>query len=329
MKGIILIISLVMSPLLWGNDILIKTNLRSYKINVQTIVEHWGMGNSKTDLFLAYLNSNEYQKCDQIITDDRAKIIHLGSAGDSCIYYDLALGRKLELGKKVILENEFILEVADVTTDFEAISTIFPYDQSDPNYENYTGSNYPFINVEQKQLFTVSQSIWQNSTGILDYAEKCYLYVAKSFEYGLPLSGFKSLEFTLENKMGDCGNLSSVFITLLRMQNIPARHIMGFRPDGSLHVWADFYMANYGWIPVDITYKQDDPEGNYFGNIEFEKSGFIVQRGIGHEISALENPMRIPGLQTYTYQVSYTKEQKAKVYIDRKVTCQLQGTDSE
>lgn len=323
MKGFILVISLVMSSLLLGNGILVKTNPRTYQINVQTRVEHWGMGISKTDLFLAYLNSNEYQKCYRNKIDSLAKIIYLGSAGDSCIYYDLALGRKLELGKKVVLQNEFILEVADVSVDFNAINTIYPYDHCDPNYEKYTGSNYPFINVEQKQLFIISQLIWANSSSILDYAEKCYLYVAKTFQYGLPLSGFKSLEFTLKNRVGDCGNLSSVFITLLRMRDIPARHLMGFRPDGSLHVWADFYMANYGWIPVDITYKQDFPKGNYFGNIEFENSGFIVQRGIGHKISALESPMRIPGLQTYTYQVSYTKEQKAKVYIDRKVTCQI------
>jgi hypothetical protein len=329
MKRFILVISLLISPILWGNDILIKTNFRTYQINVQTSVTQWGSGNSKTDLFLAYLSSNEYQKCYQNKNDPAANIIHLGSAGDSCIYYDLALGRKLELGKKAVLQNEFMLEVADVSVDFNSIDTIYPYEHCDPNYENYMGSNLPFIDVEQKELFYMSQLIWANSISILDYAEKCYKYVAKSFDYGLALSGFKSLAFTLKNKVGDCGNLSSVFITLLRMQDIPARHLMAFRPDGSLHVWADFYMANYGWLPVDITYKKDNPDGNYFGNIKFENSGFIVQRGIGHEVSALESRMRITGLQTYTYQVSYSKEEKAKVYIDRKVTCEIKNVDRE
>lgn len=325
MKGIILAISLTTCSLIWGNSILIKTNPRTYQINVQTIIKHWGKGSSKINLFLAYLISNEYQKCSQNIIDSRAKIINYGSAGDSCIYYNLDLGRKRELGKKIILQNEFLLEIADVSVDFNAINTIYPYDHCDPNYEKYTGSNYPFINVEQKQLFEISQLIWDSSPHILDYAKNCYLYVAKTFKYGLPITGFKSLEFILKNKIGDCGNLSSVFITLLRMKDIPARHLMGFRPDGSLHVWADFYMVNYGWIPVDITYKQDYPKGNYFGNIEFDNTGFIVQRGIGHEISSLEIPMRITGLQTYTYQVSYTNEQRAKVYIDRNITCQIKS----
>ncbi len=325
MKGIILVFLLIISSLVLGKDILTKTNPRTYQINVQTIAAHNGIGTSKTDLFLAHLGSNQYQKCNQNKTDSLAKIIHLGSAGDSCIYYNLALGKKLELGKKVILQNEFFIEVADVSIDFDAIDTIYPYDYCNPNYEKYMGSNHPFINVEQKQLFNISELIWANSSSILDYAENCYLYVAKTFKYGLPLSGFKNLEFTLKNRMGDCGNLSSVFITLLRMKDIPARHLMGFRPDGTLHVWADFYMANYGWIPVDITYKQNYPNGNYFGNIEFENNGFIVQRGIGHEVSVLETPMRITGLQTYTYQVTYTKEHKASINIDRKVTCQIKN----
>ena len=327
MKGVTLIISLVLSSVLWSKDILIKLNPQTYQIIIQTTVEHWGIGNSEIDLFLARLSSNEYQQCKLSKIDDRGKIIHLGNAGDSCIYYDLALGRKLEQRKKVMLQNEYILQVADIYLDIDAIDTIYPYDHTDPNYYNYIGSDYPFIDVEQEQLIIISQSLWESSSSILDYAEKCYLYVAKTFQYGYPLSGFKSLAFTLKNKTGDCGNLSSVFITLLRMQNIPARHLMSFRPDGSLHVWADFYMSNYGWIPVDVTYKHEYPEGDFFGNIKFENSGFIVQRGIGHEVSALENPMRISGLQTYSYQVSYTKEEKAKVYIDRKVSCQLKSMD--
>lgn len=256
-------------------------------------------------------------------------MIKHGNAGDSCIYYDLNLGRKLELGKKVSLQNEFILEVNDVSVNIDVIDTIYPYDYSDPNYDNYTGSNQPFINVEQKLLLIISQLIWENSAITLDYAKNCYLYVAKTFKYGLPLSGFKSIDFTIKNRMGDCGNLSSVFITLLRMKDIPARHLMGFRPDGSLHVWADFYMTNYGWIPVDITYQKDYPDGKYFGNIKFDNNGFIVQRGIGHEISTLEDPMRITGLQTYTYLVNYSKKQKTQVLIDRQVTCQIMNIDKK
>ncbi|MEO9532483.1 MAG: transglutaminase-like domain-containing protein [Crocinitomicaceae bacterium] len=321
MKPVILCSIVLFSTFSFGIDILKKENQKSYVINVSTTVEHWGMGDSETDLFLAYLKSNEYQQCQDKKIDDRAEVTPLGRVGDSCIYYRIPLGRKQAFGKKAVFYNSFELETFDVAVDFEAIGAIKPYDVCDPNYAVNIGSDLPFINVEHPALYKISEAIWQESEDILDYAEKCYLLVAKQFEYGERESGFKSLNYTLLNRKGDCGNLSSVFITLLRMQGIPARHLMGFRPDGSLHVWSDFYLQDYGWIPVDVTYKHDYPEGDYFGKIKFEHNGFIVQRGIGHQIDVLEFPKRITGLQTYTYQVSYTKEHHAKVYISRKVEC--------
>jgi hypothetical protein len=84
---------------------------------------------------------------------------------------------------------------------------------------------------------------------------------------------------------GDCGQQSVLFIALCRAVLIPARSVMGFvgwspwikeedlklfgpreleiSPDGlagtrhyvalSPHTWAEFYIPNYGWIPVDVT----------------------------------------------------------------------------
>jgi len=321
MRPIILTLALLCSVLSFGNDILQKTNMQSYEISIRTTVEHWGMGDSETDLFLAYLKSNEYQNCKKSRVDETAKVAPLGRVGDSCIYYNIPLGRKKLFGKKATFHNAFELETYDIEVDFEKIDSLYEYDACDPNVMLYTSSSKPFIDVEQPYLFDISEAIMNESSDILDYAERCYLFVASRFEYGERESGFKTLNYTLLNRKGDCGNLSSVFITLLRMQGIPARHLMGFRPDGGLHVWADFYLQNYGWIPVDVTYKHDYPSQDYFGKIKFEHNGFIVQRGIAHQIDVLESPKRIAGLQTYTYEVSYNKPHHAKVYISRKVDC--------
>ena len=127
MKSFILAISALLTLPLFSNDLLVKSNLRTYQINISTIVNYKGKGTSNTDLFLAYLGSNEYQTCYQTKVDKHAKTIQHGSAGDSCIYYDLALGRKLDLGKKVFLHNEFMLEIADVSVDLSKIDSIYDY----------------------------------------------------------------------------------------------------------------------------------------------------------------------------------------------------------
>ncbi len=146
----------------------------------------------------------------------------------------------------------------------------------------------------------------------------------KAFDYLDPISGFHPLETILVKGGGDCGNLFTVFITLLRMKGIPARHIVGFRPDNSLHVWSDFYLENYGWIPVDVTYKQSDPTGDYFGDILFKNNGFILHRGIGNLVFGRSGPVRIPSLQTFSYSDKYSMESSREVRIRREIQCVAQ-----
>jgi len=90
---------------------------------------------------------------------------------------------------------------------------------------------------------------------------------------------------------GACGQQHALFVALCRVVGIPARAVVGFvgwkpwlkeedlkpklpieprqSPEGlaatqyyapaAHHVWAEFYLAGYGWIPVDVT-------GNDFGH---------------------------------------------------------------
>jgi hypothetical protein len=62
--------------------------------------------------------------------------------------------------------------------------------------------------------------------------------------------------FVHEKQLGDCGAQSIYFSALCRSQGIPARTCGGFQFfNGSpgTHFWAEFYLPNYGWIPVDVT----------------------------------------------------------------------------
>ena len=59
-----------------------------------------------------------------------------------------------------------------------------------------------------------------------------------------------------QHKYGDCGAQSMYFAALCRSIGIPARATGGFqtftgKPEG--HFWAEVYLPDYGWIPVDPT----------------------------------------------------------------------------
>ena len=63
--------------------------------------------------------------------------------------------------------------------------------------------------------------------------------------------------YALANRHGDCGIQTTFFMTLLRMNGIPARWQSGWEfrpPEDSMHDWGMVYVAPYGWVPMDVTY---------------------------------------------------------------------------
>lgn len=322
----ILIILLTFHPLLSSgqSNFIKRSNEQEFKIEVKTSAYYNGIGTAEVDLFLGKIQSNDYQVVDSTHYNGRAILQDFGYANDSCYYYPFKIGKKTSTGKKSNFRQYFEIKTYDIEVDFTQIDTIFPYDKTSDVYTNYTISNEPFINTQNKVIQRVADSLWNLSSDYLDYARKCYQYVPKTFDYLDPISGFHSLETILDKGGGDCGNLATVFITLLRCKGIPARHIVGFRPDDSLHVWADFYLEKYGWIPVDVTYKQSDPSGDYFGTILFENNGFIIHRGIGNIVFQKSGLIRIPSLQTFSFTDNYSEESEREVVIRREVKCSEQ-----
>ena len=63
--------------------------------------------------------------------------------------------------------------------------------------------------------------------------------------------------YPFENRHGDCGMLTLLYITLCRLNGIPARWQSGWEfrpPDQFMHDWGMIYFEPYGWVPMDVTY---------------------------------------------------------------------------
>ena len=82
--------------------------------------------------------------------------------------------------------------------------------------------------------------------------------------------------------MGECGDYSALFIALCRVKGIPARPIVGYWAITGIdqtHVWAEFYVEPFGWVPVDPTIGQfeADQRDYYFGNMDNQR--VILNKG--------------------------------------------------
>jgi transglutaminase-like putative cysteine protease len=93
-----------------------------------------------------------------------------------------------------------------------------------------------------------------------------------------------------ESGFGNCSDFHSLFISLARAQQIPAKFEMGFplpekRGAGDIpgyHCWAKFRPAGKGWVPVDISEANKTPKRRdyYFGNLTPDRVAFSTGRDL-------------------------------------------------
>lgn len=142
--------------------------------------------------------------------------------------------------------------------------------------ENYIISDGTYIDTTNCTIKAISDSIWALSDGVIDYARRCYEFEANKLKY---IKGsWRSIQQIILEGGGECGDFSTFYINLMVRKGIPARHNMGVVPGGGWHVWADFYDDVYGWIPVDVTFKNGNPEGDYFG--KYNTDLIIMSQGL-------------------------------------------------
>jgi transglutaminase-like putative cysteine protease len=129
-----------------------------------------------------------------------------------------------------------------------------------------------------------------NETSPCRMARIYYEYVNNYMDYR-PIDGVGGALFALKNGYGECGDYAALFVALCRASGIPARPVVGrwaLPEDGDNHVWAEFYLQDVGWVPVDPSF---GPKNNAdtFGNLDNK----LIIFNKAYNISLLPNPQWI------------------------------------
>jgi len=137
------------------------------------------------------------------------------------------------------------------------------------NPSDFLGDDLPYVDLSNSTIQAIGDSIWALSDGNIDYARRCYEYVATALKYSTT-GDIKTLEEILEQMEGYSPDFSTFYVNLLRYKQIPARHIFAmYAESGGHYVFTDFYDEDYGWIPVDVTGKNYYPETDRFGYYKY------------------------------------------------------------
>jgi transglutaminase-like putative cysteine protease len=247
-----------------------------HQIRNSVVVKNTGDILTKLVIMLPLAQTNQYQTVSTVSMDD-GTVVDIPKTDDKYLRWTFTSELPAAGGSKEIFYT-FDVTLHAINFDFSAISTLRPYDTSSNTWKWHTGASGVYVDPNNPSVQHIGDSIWSRSSDIVDYARQCYLFVAERYSYLNPNTGIHPLQDILDAGGGNCGNLTSIYVSLLRHKKIPSRHIVTVRPDGSYHVWSDFYLESYGWIPVDVTYKNSNPSGDYFG--KYDGTGIVMTKGV-------------------------------------------------
>ena len=244
---------------------IVNAQLSTNKYHVRDKVTVTNVDNQLTKLviLLPLAETNPYQTVSSVNLQG-GTVADIPETDDEYVRWTYTSGLP-SAGQSLDTYYDFDVTLNPVHFNFSQITTIYPYNTSSDTYIWYTGARDVYIDPYNSTIQSIGVGIWTQSSDIVDYARRCYEYVAAHYTYMNPNTGLHPLQQILDDGGGDCANLSSLYVSLLRYKNIPSRHIVTIKPNGDDHVWTDFYLENYGWIPEDVSYKNADPAGDYFG----------------------------------------------------------------
>ena len=158
-----------------------------------------------------------------------------------------------------------------------------PATANDPALVPFSGEEPPHI-VFSDDVRKLSQQIVGDETNDWLKARRIFQWVsdhvhwASAREYStmdcLP-------EYALHCGHGDCGIQTMTFMTLCRLNGIPAHWETGWvtGPDQDMHDWCEIYIAPYGWIPADASFgmvKSENEREKWFYLGGIDNSRFAV-----------------------------------------------------
>ena len=234
---------------------------------------------------------------------------------------------------EVSLDQKYVVKLNAINFQDISDSEIGTYDMSDEIFALYCNYSEPYYERDDASLIALSNSTVDVGDNPVEKARKIHDWVSDNLIYNgsLPVQEMGAL-WAYTNLQGDCSEYSSLMITLLRIQDIPARKVTGFlvsnnpslRPKAGDtwsfyasdlgfnmlgHAWVEYYVPDIGWIACDPLWSEAT---NYFNRIDFLRFNLNVGANFFfppfYTMSEFSNPMfaHSNGSYNFDYDIKIT-----------------------
>jgi len=260
--------------------------------------------------------------------------------------YDL-FNATLSNSDTITLNQKYTVKLNGVTFGNIQDSDIGVYNTSSEMFDLYCNNSETYYERNDPDLIAASNQIINPSDNPLEKARKICENVSNYLVYDANLPAQEmGAAWAFDNKKGDCSEYSSLMITLLRIQGIPARKVTGYLlksednlipPVGKVfdfyayssgstnllgHAWVEYYIPEIGWIACEpqiaSSYKKID---SFRFNLNVGAWFFIPGASPGFDYAS-EFP-HIPSpvasdhdAYTYTYDLKITVLESDSIFIE-------------
>jgi transglutaminase-like putative cysteine protease len=210
-----------------------------------------------------------YVVVDNVSSSIGQPMLQNDSSGNLYAYWrDVTIDRNEEVTVEVAYD------VLSFSTRFLINSSLVGnYDKSSQLFRKYTQPE-EFIQSDSLEIRLKAQEIAGSASNAHEKTSRIYDFVVKHLRYSMQDYERGAL-WALKNGTGDCSEYSYLFVALSRAAGIPARVQTGFafsyvgETVENGHMWAEYYLEGYGWIPVDATWKQfDSLDDRHFSSLQ-------------------------------------------------------------
>ncbi len=240
---------------------------------------------------------------------------------DSSIHKTIYMEQKAVKGISAVFTVSFSYESSGLYVNPEDIEPEL-YDRESELYKNYTREELPQIRFSDN-IKKVADSITSPDDNPFETVSKIYLW----FKENIPWTG--ALEYStmpdipayvLNNRRGDCGMQTLLYISMLRYKGIPVRWQSGWMvPPGheNLHDWCEIYFEGVGWVPSDISYDlqaNEDKTIRQFFMTGIDSYRLIVNDGIAGSLYPEKIHLRS---EPYDFQRGEVEWKGGNLYFDK------------
>jgi transglutaminase-like putative cysteine protease len=223
--------------------------------------------------WLPFPKENDRQKNIWLVTADPAQYLIADNSRPQRTVY---LEKTAEADKPTQFKIVFEYTVSGSYQPLDP-AQVKPINPQNRELIHFLGEQPPHI-IFSEEIRSLSRQIIGQEQNPLKKAKLIFQWVSENIPWAAARE-YSTIEslclYPLENRHGDCGLQTMLFMTLCRFNGIPARWESGMVTGShkNIHDWCRIYLEPYGWIPMDPSFGiMNSPDGRvkffFFGNID-------------------------------------------------------------